>query len=320
MERRVRGGWIKDCHGDLRSESVCFTDSIVIFDCIEFNDRFRYIDTASDIGFLAMDLDFHGRQDLSDTFIHECQRISKDEGIDEILLFYKLYRAYVRGKVEGFELNEAEVSKEDKKKAIKRAKRFFHLAYRYSQALPSPILVVVCGHIGTGKTSLASEIGRRLNAKIFHSDVIRKELAGIPPYEHVYTSFGAGIYTKEVTDMTYREMLSRAEREIEAGSNVVLDATFGARRRRADIIKMGSTLDIETVFAECTLKEEMIEERLSMRLKKEREISDGRWEVYLRGKGLFEPIDEIPGDMHCIVDTSRPVEESADSFMEWMGY
>ena len=150
--------------------------------------------------------------------------------------------------------------------------------------------------------------------------MIRKELAGILPYEHVYTSFGADIYTKEFTDMTYREMLSRAEREIEAGSNVVLDATFGARRRRADVIKMGSTLDIETVFVECTLKEELIKERLSMRLKKEREASDGRWEVYLRGKGLFEPINEILGDMHCIIDTSRQIEESTDIFMEWMGY
>ncbi|UCG69566.1 MAG: hypothetical protein JSV09_00640, partial [Thermoplasmata archaeon] len=122
---------IKDCHGDLHMQHVCLTDPLIIFDCIEFNDRFRYSDTTADIAFLAMDLDFHGRSDFSKVLIDAYVKHSKDEGINDILNFYKIYRAYVRGKVIGFQMDDPNIPSDGKKKALDTAKKYFALAHDY---------------------------------------------------------------------------------------------------------------------------------------------------------------------------------------------
>ena len=102
-------GAIRDCHGDIRLDAVCFTDGVCIFDCIEFNRRFRYSDVAADIAFLAMDLDYHGRPDLSERLVQTYARAAGDPQVLELIDFYKCYRAAVRGKVEGFRLTQPEV-------------------------------------------------------------------------------------------------------------------------------------------------------------------------------------------------------------------
>ena len=118
-----------DGHGDVRCESVCVTDdAICIYDCIEFNDRFRCGDVASEAAFLAMDLDARGRPDLGYFFTEAYQRRTGDEDFFTLLPFYRCYRAYVRGKVLSFRLNEAEFSEEERREAAARAGNFFDLA------------------------------------------------------------------------------------------------------------------------------------------------------------------------------------------------
>ena len=129
--RRVTEGRTRDCHGDLHMEHVLLTEPVVVFDCIEFNDRFRYSDTAADIGFLAMDLDFHGRTDLSKVLMDAYIDASKDKGVMDVLDFYKIYRAYVRGKVNGFRLDDPHISKVEKDRAAKVAGSYFELAEGY---------------------------------------------------------------------------------------------------------------------------------------------------------------------------------------------
>ncbi len=60
IQKRVAKGHIRDCHGDLHLDHVVVLDEVMLYDCIEFNDRFRYGDTASDLAFLLMDLDYRG--------------------------------------------------------------------------------------------------------------------------------------------------------------------------------------------------------------------------------------------------------------------
>ena len=129
---RVDGGRIRDCHGDLHAAHICFDNGICIFDCIEFNDRFRYIDVANEIAFLAMDLDFHGRSDLSGHFVKAYVKASGDEELLQLLGFYKCYRAYVRGKVEGFKLDDPNIAEEDKARTLAVARRYFELARSYT--------------------------------------------------------------------------------------------------------------------------------------------------------------------------------------------
>jgi aminoglycoside phosphotransferase family enzyme len=131
FEKRVKEGRIRDCHGDLHAAHVCFTDHICIYDCIEFNDRFRYCDVASEIAFLAMDLDRHQEAGLSRHLVDTYVGLSYDEELLKLLNFYKCYRAYVRGKVESFKLDDPLISQSEKAKALESARSYFQLAGSY---------------------------------------------------------------------------------------------------------------------------------------------------------------------------------------------
>ena len=131
FRERIAESKIRDCHGDLHAAHICFADDICIYDCIEFNDRFRYCDIASEIAFLAMDLDYYGRTDLSRSFIDAYIDFSQDDELSRLLSFYKCYRAYVRGKVESFKLDDHHISEEEKAKVQAVAKEYFILAQSY---------------------------------------------------------------------------------------------------------------------------------------------------------------------------------------------
>ena len=135
FENRIKNGKIRDCHGDLHSGNIFITDEICIFDAIEFNDRFRYSDVASDVAFLAMDLDFQKRSYLSDYFVKRYIVYSKDQQLTNLLSFYKCYRAYVRGKVISFKLDDPSVNSEEKIGATKEAQAYFKLSADYAKNL-----------------------------------------------------------------------------------------------------------------------------------------------------------------------------------------
>lgn len=130
---RISQGRVRDCHGDLHMEHVCLIPGLPIFDCIEFNDRFRYSDTVADIAFLLMDLEYHGGYKEAQTLWNTYKTLAKqeEEGIDNLLTFYKVYRAFVRGKVNSFQLDDKSIEQEDNRKAIETASRYFRLAYSY---------------------------------------------------------------------------------------------------------------------------------------------------------------------------------------------
>jgi len=131
FHKRMEEGKVRDCHGDLHAAHICFYKGICIYDCIEFIDRLRYTDVAADIAFLAMDLDYYGRQDLSDSFIKAYVKKSGDKELLKLLNFYKCYRAYVRGKVGCFQYDDRYISAGEKEKIIANARSYFKLAESY---------------------------------------------------------------------------------------------------------------------------------------------------------------------------------------------
>ncbi len=132
---RIGSHRIRDCHGDLRLEHIFWGKEIAIIDCIEFSERFRYTDVAADIAFLAMDVDFHGKPEMNEPFLKYYLQASGDESLPEVLDFYKCYRAYVRGKVDSFQLDDPDISKERKEEAFRRTQDYFNLSYQYAQRL-----------------------------------------------------------------------------------------------------------------------------------------------------------------------------------------
>ncbi|MEJ5377579.1 MAG: hypothetical protein WHX93_13470 [bacterium] len=131
FRERIRQAHIRDCHGDLHMEHVFFGEKVSIFDCIEFNDRFRYSDTLSDIAFLLMDLEFHGAWDVARRLWDLYREMAQERDVEELLKFYKVYRAFVRGKVNGFRLEDPHIPGAQKAEARLTARKYFQLALSY---------------------------------------------------------------------------------------------------------------------------------------------------------------------------------------------
>lgn len=128
---RIVQGRIRDCHGDLHMEHVCLTEDLPIIDCIEFNDRFRYGDTLSDIAFLLMDLEYHGGKDMAGILWEAYKREAREKGVKHLLTFYKVYRAFVRGKVNSFQVDDPAIAEAQKGLLMETARRYFTLACSY---------------------------------------------------------------------------------------------------------------------------------------------------------------------------------------------
>jgi hypothetical protein len=302
FSKRVKDGRIRDCHGDLHAAHVCISNGIYIYDCIEFNDRFRYGDVASEVAFLAMDLDRYQRADLSQVFVNAYVRLSRDKELLQLLNFYKCYRAYVRGKVESFKLDDPYIS--EKEAALAAAQGYFDLAYRYTRK--KPLLLITAGLVGTGKTTVAEALSRSLGLIIISSDITRKKLAGISPTEHRFEQFRGGIYSEDFTRKTYDEMFAQARELLSQGQSVILDASFKKRPDRLRAKSLAEETKADFAVVECLLNEEAVRSRLKQRLK-EGSVSDGRWKIFEQQRQDFDKITEFPSKNHIILDTSQPM-------------
>ena len=307
---RVEEGRARDCHGDMRTDAVCFEDDCVcIYDCIEFNERFRYSDVAADIAFLAMDLEFRGRRDLSDELLGRYLSYALDSTLPLLLPFYKCYRAYVRGKVDGFQLDQPEVSDEQKAQVTAEARHYFELARSYALQ-PSPhTLIITIGVSGSGKSYLANALAAHIGTVILSSDVTRKRLLGIDPAERHHEPLDSGIYDPDVTERTYATLIEEARPWLQQGKPVILDATFLMRSQRHAALLLAGQAGARFLAIECDADEQTVWERLSERQGDKRVVSDGRWEIYQTQQERREPVDELPVGTHITVDTARPLQE-----------
>ncbi|MDI6776108.1 MAG: AAA family ATPase [Syntrophales bacterium] len=311
FRKRVADHKIRDCHGDLHLEHICITDSIVIFDCIEFNERFRFEDVAAEVAFLVMDLDYNGYTEYADAFVRAYIGYAGDGDIHTLLNFYRCYYAYVRGKVTSFMIDDKTMREEGRRVAVEAASRYFDLAYTYAARLEKPTLILMAGLMGTGKSVLARNIAPRLGAEVIRTDVLRKKIFHLAPTERHYEDFGKGIYSDEVSRRTYEKALAIACEKLQEGRSVIIDASYKRREERMKAARAAEKALADFFVIECICPEEVIKERLHARTSDSDETSDGRWELFQTQKGDFDEITEIPEKNHLIIDTSPKPEESA---------
>ena len=131
FRKRIAEGKIRDGHGDLHMEHICFLDRFSVIDCIEFNDRFRYSDIIADMAFLLMDLEYHGGEIFSKILWDAYKDYTREKDIDALLTFYKVYRAVVRGKVNSFQVDDENIEPNKKEDAVQSASKYFQLARSY---------------------------------------------------------------------------------------------------------------------------------------------------------------------------------------------
>lgn len=316
IQGRLDAGFVREVDGDIHSANICLAEKVFIFDCIEFNERFRYSDTAADIAFLLMDLEFSGKSGLCAPFLATYRAGTGDDVSSELIDFYRAYRAFVRGKVESLQWNDPQVPQPQRESARERAARYFRLCRGYAlrSELP-PTLVVTCGLMGCGKSTFAAELSFELGCELFRGDVVRKELfpREAPAAE---TAYEGGIYTPACNQATYRELRRRAGEALGEGKSVVVDSTFRRRNDREDFHALAREKGAHYFVTEVSCDEETVRHRLMSREENPAEVSDGRWRHFAAQKAEYEP--PSPGEA-ITVDGTLPVSEGVDAALKGMG-
>jgi len=278
LEERISAGRVRDGHGDLLADDIfCLDDGPRVLDCVEFDDRLRYVDVLSDVAFLAMDLERLGRPDLAANFLDEYRRQSCDTWPASLAHHYIAYRAQVRAKVAGLRV-EAGVQPE---RSARNARQLLGLAGAHLEA-GRVRLVVIGGLPGSGKSSLAVAVGEALGAVVVRSDEVRKALAGIDRTTPAPASFGEGLYRPEATAATYAELFERARSYLSRGQSVVLDASFHAPDLRVSARQLAAETVSDLDELHCSAPYGLLERRVARRRRRDGEISDASVAVVRR--------------------------------------
>jgi aminoglycoside phosphotransferase family enzyme/predicted kinase len=284
IEARAGRGVTRDCHGDLHLDHVyLFPDrappaDLVIIDCIEFNERFRCIDPVADVAFPFMDFAFWGRRDLARCFASTYFSATGDEEGRTLLPLYTAYRATVRGAVEGLLLTEQEVPEAERTAALVRSQAHWLLALaELEEPNRRPCLVLVAGLPGTGKSVLGRGLAEQAGFCTIRSDLVRKQLAGLPTREPAPPGLRDKLYSPEWDVKTYTECLRRAKAMLFEGNHVVVDATFREEHGRQTFLEMAARWGVPGVLLLCHAKPETVRCRLQARCG---DASDADWPIY----------------------------------------
>ncbi|MBI4513766.1 MAG: AAA family ATPase [Gemmatimonadetes bacterium] len=305
FERRVEEGRIRDCHGDILLEDIFVdpeTGELHVLDCIEFNERFRFSDTLADAAFVSMDLRYRGRDDLAETLLASYFEASDDERHPTLLAFYECYRAYVRGKVRSFVTDQPGPTAEERARAADEARRYFALAHRLARRM-RPRVVLVMGLMGSGKTTLATNLARLAGVRALHTDRVRKALAGVPPEAPARVPFGTGIYAPEWSERTYEAMLDEARRALADARSVVLDGSWSKAKWRSGARAVAAEYQALFAIVECAAAEHVLRRRLSWRAPGAG-ATDGREELLSPQREIYEAPQAWEADVFLQVETT----------------
>ncbi len=278
---RVNQGRVVDGHGDLHSGNINLPleGGPIVFDCIEFNQRFRWQDAACDLAFLAMDLDHHGRRDLREVLISEYLSASGDRDLLRVLDFYLCYRAVVRAKVYGFMHEDPALELAERFRDLTRARSYFRQAAGYAGGEPPYFLVCLMGLMGTGKSYLAKLLAQTTGWPLISSDLVRKQRAGLAPDQPSRDVWGQGLYSSSATADTYEALARRAGSRLEMGASVIVDASFREEAWRRRFLDLAAQEGAAPLLVEVYAAPEVVAGRLARREASGGNPSDGRREL-----------------------------------------
>lgn len=300
FEARRLGGFVRECHGDLHLDNIVRRgNDAVMFDCIEFSDALRWSDVASDLAFLMMDLQAHGRDDLASAFLNGWLQRTGDFGALPALRFYLVYRALVRALVEILKTRGTSATE-----GLARARVYVACATRMASA-PQPYLLLCHGYSGSGKSVASEALAAHIGAIRLSSDTERKrQHLFAPPDRH---ALPAAAYSRKAIDSHYDVLLSIAHRMLEAGYPVLIDATFLKRRHRAPFIELACVFDVPVFLLDFHTTPRQLAERVRMRATEPGQSSDANAAVLVRQLANEEPLTPDEAALTIAFDTDVPL-------------
>jgi aminoglycoside phosphotransferase family enzyme/predicted kinase len=305
--KRFDDGYVRDCHGDLHlGNLVRLPGGITTFDCIEFNTDLRHIDVAADIAFLIMDLVERGRRDLAAHFLNRYLECTGDYGSVSLLSLYFVYRCLVRAKVAAIRSQERESdSKRDADLAEMR--RYCDMACRQIVSRV-PILIIMSGLSGSGKTRLSGQLMAAMPAIRVRSDLERKRMFGLRETEQSDSDVDSGIYTREVSDRVYSHLCETAAMILDAGHHVILDAAFLRASDRAMAIGVAGNREMPCVLVAVEAPVDVLRQRVQSRASKATDASEAGLEVLEHQLVTAEPMTDAEEAITILCDTSAEID------------
>lgn len=287
---RREAGFIRECHGDLHPGNVAVIGGAPVpFDCIEFNESFRWIDVMSEIAFPVMDLDCHGHPDWAWRLLNGYLEATGDFDGLSVLRFYVVYRALVRAKVRALAAATGGRADPAENRNLRSALAHVDTARRWSTPA-APFMVLMHGLSGSGKSTLARRIAEGLGAVVIRSDVERKRLHGLEPREASGSGCDAGIYGSAETAATYARLERLAATILRSGFSVVVDAAFLRRSERRGFAALGREARVPFAVAACAGSVAQFAERIRRRAAAGTDASEATVDVLHRQTGFTEPI------------------------------
>ncbi len=298
LAQRRDNNFIRECHGDLHLRNIClWHNKIQLFDCIEFNEPFRFVDVMYDVAFTVMDLEARGRKDLGNAFLNTYLEQTGDWSGLQVLPLYLSRQAYVRAKVTSFLLDDPAVSVEAKQEASTTAANYYRLAWNYTKIQRGRI-ILMSGLSGAGKSTVARKLARKLGAIHLRSDAVRKHLAGIPLEEKGEDT----LYTAEMTQKTYNRLLELGILLANQGFTAILDAKYDKQGLRESAIAQAQTAQIPLSILYCTAPMDVLRDRL---LSRTGDVSDATTDLLASQEAAAEPFTEEEQSLVTILDTSQ---------------
>ena len=295
FENRLKEHKIKECHGDLHLNNIClWQNKILLFDRIEFNESFRFVDTMYDVAFVVMDLEAKDRADLANAFLNSYLEHAGDWLGLHVLPLYLSRQAYVRAKVNSFLLDDPQVDALKRQRAGENARDYYRQAYQYSQTKLGSIFLM-SGFSGSGKSTVAQEIAKNIGAIQIRSDAVRKHLAGISLDET------GDIYTLEMTQKTYNRLMELGIVLAKEGNRVILDAKYDRLNLRQAVIKQAKANNIPLKIIHCTAPMSVLRDRLNQR---QNDVSDATADLLSTQQTKTEDFTSAEQDLTIKVDTS----------------
>lgn len=296
IHARMTAGFVRACHGDMHLGNMVYVSDdsgpgqLAIFDGIEFNPSLRWIDVASEIAFLTMDLHARGAPGHAHRVLNAYLEHREDFEALSLLPFYQVYRALVRAKVNAIHAAEAALAEDQVQACNAEVERYLALASRLRERR-RPGLILMHGISGSGKTHVSTEILERLGAIRLRSDVERKRLLGLAPETRPTPEQQAALYTPDGIAGVYGHLLGLAKRLLGEGQLVIVDATFLKRDQRRSFQQLAADLGVGFTIVHCSADIETLRERLVARGKNSADASDADTTVMERQRSQVQPPD-----------------------------